>query len=67
MRTMLQELLDMNVVRRLSADEARSPYIHPELAAGYWVPPKSLRPVFSTPSAFSVYRVRYRCRCRRPL
>ena len=48
MRTMLQELLGIRVIRRLSADEARSAYIHPDTSSGFWVPPKSLRPVFST-------------------
>ena len=49
MREMVQELLDLNVIRRLTPEEARSPYIHPDGPQGLrvWIPPKSLRPVYS--------------------
>jgi len=49
MREMVQELLDLNVIRRLTREEARSPYIHPDSPQGLrvWIPPKSLRPVYS--------------------
>jgi hypothetical protein len=48
MQDMVTELLDLHVVRRLSADEARDPYVHAAPTGLHvWQPPKSLRPVFS--------------------
>eukprot|EP01052_Picozoa_sp_SAG31_P002702 SAG31_NODE_97_length_25714_cov_19.477142_6_plen_430_part_00 len=49
MRLMLQELLNLRVIQRLSPDEERSPYVHRHgcgLAA--WTPPHALRPCYST-------------------
>jgi hypothetical protein len=48
-RDMLRELLQLNVIQRLSPDESVSPYVHQHCSGlAVWRPPSTLRPCFQT-------------------